>query len=280
MSQSKMSTEECSALIIKAAALPKGDAERRAILASLKEALVVKVAMKPETAAFVDWVNLKMADDAWSERQLQKYLERLLKRDPSPSPYAKTVRRKPPLEVGDMLIPKPDKAPDVNGVAAEKYKYEPCTVEKVQSDSVLVKFDNGQTVEFFGTKAGAPTGLFRYTPKGTYSPGPGQRQQIEVVYFAKPGEVDQYHKDMVKQYTERGEARGEQRHSCYYSGTVGSFKYTKDGNVICTIIDQQRPYPVSISPEKGRLLYMAPLNRRRDWKADYKKDVLEIAAAS
>jgi len=262
--------------ITKAASLPKGSEERRQLLASLMvDANDIKVAMNPDTIAFVDWVIYNLNDQEWSERQLWKFAEKTLGREPTP--YVAAPRKGPVLEEGDLVIPKPESTPEVNMDVSTQFKYQPCTIQDVRHDSVLVMFENGQKAEFFGTKSGKATGLFRYTPKDTYEPS--DRTQFEAVYFSQPGEVSAYRKQMVQDYIDKGTARGEDRSRCYYSGVCTVFRYSADGNhIVFTLRDQQRPYSTTFSVEKGRLLYLGVLNRRPNWKADYEKDVAQIAA--
>jgi len=259
-------------LIRLASEMPKGSDERKHLLALLQEP-INKVAINPETQQFTDWVMLNMKP--WSEREMQVYLEKLLKRDPTPFTPA-APKRKPPMEVGDMVQPKPDKAPPQNQDVAEQFKYLPGTVEKVDKDFVLVKFENGQTARFSGTDTGASSGLYRYTPKDTYTDAPDAKKHVEFIYFSKPGEVEPYRKHVVKEYIDRGIERGEDRQSPYYSGYIIGFKEAKNGDVYATVMTQQRPYPVSISPKKGQLLYFGEMRKRPNWERDYEKDVAEL----
>jgi len=237
----------------------------------IKTASFKREAIKPETSEFIDWVILNLSNSEWSERAMQTYVEKLLGR--KPSQYVKTEKRGPDINVGDMLIPKPDKAPPQNMDVAERFKYEPGTVEDIDTEGVLIKFKNGQTARFYGDQTGAPTGLYRFTPKGTYE---GGKVLVEAVYFSKPGAVEQYRKHVVKEYETRGEERGEDRKAPYYSGYITGFKYTKDGNVILTMMPQQRPFLMTISPKKGKLLYLGKMGKRPNWKSDYEKDVAEL----
>ena len=281
----KMSAEERTRLITKAASLPKGNEERREILATLLEhdADTVKVAMNPRTYAFVDWVLLNNADSPWSERKMVKYVEKMLGH--GPKPYVKKPQAGPKIEVGDSLLVKDmgAKNPEINEDAIERYKYQFCTVQEVRSDSVVVQMnDSGQKVEFFGTQTGVKppegTGLYRGKPKADYMPSE-DRTRFEVVYLAANERVTQYQEDMVKQYADRGQARGEKRHKCYYSGPLVDFKVLTDGRITVSVNDQQRPYPVGISPKKGQLLYMGVLNRRPSgWEKDMEQDVAELIA--
>jgi len=230
-----------------------------------------KQAIKAETSEFIDWVMLNLASEPWSERAMTVYLEKMLGR--KPKGYVKTTKRGPDIEVGDMLIPKPDKAPPQNQDVAEKFKYQPMTVDKIDSDGVLLVSERGQKVKFYGKKTGVPTGLYRYTPKSTYE---ADKTLYEVVYFAKPGEVEQYRKHVVSEYEQRGADRGEDRKRPYYSGYIMGFKESKTGDVYFTIMSQQRPYPVSVNPKKGRLLYLGKMGKRPNWKGDYQKDVAEL----
>jgi hypothetical protein len=261
-------------LIRLASTMPKGTRERQDLLHLLaSEGEQPKVAASPETTEFVDWAVLNM--DPWSERALETYVSRLLKRDPTP--YEKKTVRRGPLQEGEMVMAKPEGAPPQNEAMAEQYKYQVGTIERDNADGVLVRFENGQLVQFFGNKSGKATGLFRHTPKETYGErGPSTRPHVEFVYWSKPGEADQYRKDMVKRYKERGESRGEDRKSAYYSGEIIKFAYSKDGNLVVTCNVAQRPYPVGISAKKGKLFYFGLVSKRPNFKADLARDVAEL----
>jgi len=264
-----------SAMIRKAYALPQGSDERLEILATLKQADLEKEALSQDTQEFIDWVMLNMAGSPMSERAMVKVVEKILGREPSQ--YVATQKRGPNVEIGDMLMAKPEKAPEANRDVADEFKYEPGTVEKVDRESILLKYKNGQTARFEGVKTGVTTGLYRYTPKHEVSGQKGKQTMVEAIYFSKPGEVDSYRKHVVSEYQERGADRGEDRKRPYYSGPITAFRYLKDGtSIIATILAQQRPYPVSLSPKKGDLLYLGILGKRPNWKGDYEKDVAEI----
>jgi len=260
-----VATSDRKNLIRLASTLPKGSEERRVVLAHLK---ADKTSVTDETTSFIDWVMLNQ--DPMSERAMTTLVEKLLGR--GPSPYVKKTKRGPTIEVGDLLIPKPNKAPAQNEDVAEQFKFEPGTVEKVDADGVLIKF-KGQTARFFGHSTGSKTGLYRYTPKSKY---PTDKVHIEAVYFASKGDVEPYRRHVVEQYEERGAARGEDRRRPYYSGYIIGFKTTKDGSTVVTVMTQQRPYPVTFNPKKGELLYLARMRKRPDWKKEYRQDVAEL----
>ena len=117
----------------------------------------------------------------------------------------------------------------------------------------------------------AKRGLVCRVKWGTWAKAEGVPVEME--------EVEPYRKHVVQQYQERGMAKGEDRKGPYYSGYIMGFKYTKDGDVIFTIMSQQRPYPVSINPKKGRLLYLGKMRKRPNWKSDFEQDVAEMTAA-
>lgn len=263
-----MTPDDRTHLIRLASKLPQGSPERRTILSQLNTQGQMKVSVTDETTAFIDWVMLNQ--DPMSERAMTTLVEKLLGR--GPTAYVKKTKRGPTIEVGDMLMPKPDKAPAQNADVAEQFKYEPGTVEKVDRDGVLIKFKN-QTARFFGHATGTKTGLYRYSPKAQYNT---DKVHIEAVYFASKGEVEPYRRHVVEQYQERGVARGQDRRRPYYSGYIIGFKTTKDGDNVVTVMTQQRPYPVTFNPKKGQLLYLAPMRRRPNWKPEYQQDVEDL----
>lgn len=252
---------------------------RQHILPLLKEAGSERVAVTDETTAFTDWVIMNRRGNPWSERELETYLERELDRKADKFVKSDKPRAAPGLQVGDLVQPKPDKCPPQNQDVADKFKFQPCTVEKIVEDGVLVKFDNGQTAKFFGFDSGMATGLFRYTPKGSY--GGEKGPSYEAVYFkGGKAEVEEYRKFMVERYISRGEAKGEERSPVYYSGPLISFKETKDGNIICTMEALQRPFPVTFSPAiGGQILYLGKMGKRPSWQSDFKRDVEALVEA-
>jgi hypothetical protein len=245
--------------------MEKGSQERRTLLSAL-----MKQAGR-DTAQFVDWVILNFDDSPMSEQAMTAKVERILGR--GPSQYVATTRRGPTLAEGDLVMPKPEKAPPANQEAAEAYRYQPGTVERVTNEGLLVKFENGQTILFYGFQSGVKTGLYRYTPT---PPAPTAGVQVEAVYFSRPGEVEQYRRHVVEQYVERGRQRDEDRSRVYYSGMITGFKVTKKGETVITLTSQQRPYPVTINPKQGRLLYLNRQTDRPSWQQDFANDVREI----
>lgn len=250
---------------------------RQHILPLLREAGSDHIAVTDETTAFTDWVIMNRRGNPWSERELETYLEKEFGRGPDKYVKSDKPRATPGLQVGDLLIPKPDKCPPQNQDVADKFKFQDCTVEKIVEDGVLVKFDNGQTAKFFGFESGASTGLFRKTPKGDYS---GTSDMYEVVYFkGGKSEVEEYRKFMVERYISRGAPKNEDRSSVYYSGPLLSFKESKEGNIYCTMQTQQRPYPTTFSPGAGgQILYFGKMNKRPNWESDFKRDVESLVA--
>lgn len=277
----KSSSRAASDLVLRSRLIRLAHAQpqlRAQILPLLREASTDHVAVTDETSAFTDWVILNFRGSPWSEKKMSDYLEGVL--DKTADPYVKSEKPKavPQLAVGDLLIPKPDKAPPENQEVAERFKYQPCTVEKVLDDGVLVKFSNGQTAKFYGTESGSKSGLYRHSEKADYSEAGTAKKLFEAVYFSGgKAEVEEYRKFMVKQYIDRGEAAGQDRKSPYYSGYIISFKQTKEGKIIATMNSQQRPYPVTISPTVGDLLYLGEMRHRpSQWVSDYKRDVAQL----
>lgn len=271
-------------LVRVASSLPKGSAERRALVAFLAEQEAPKeatsrVAYSQETAEFVDWVILNFSKKPMSRAAMIKALTSITGDGPTPvaEQGEKAPKQSPQLKVGDLVIAKPDKAPSQNADSAETFKYVPGTIDQIDNEGVIVRYDDGRTARFFGDQTGSSTGLYRYTPKATYAPAAGSGKKfLEMVYFSKAGDVEPYRKFVVDRYIERGEARGEERQAPYYSGDLVAFRETKEGDVIATINAQQRPYPVSANPDKGRLLYVGVMGKRPNWKGDFARDVAKI----
>jgi hypothetical protein len=266
-----------SSLVKVASKLPVGNEKRRQALtmAAKHRFAFNKKALTEESSQFIDWVILNNSGDPISETAAAKFVSKVLG-DISPTPYEKSdapTKRGKELEVGDLVVPKPDKAPPINADIAEQFKYMPGTVQEVDTEGVIIKFQNGQIGRFYGKGTGAPTGLFRHTPKSEYSETSHKDVLIECVYFSQAGEVEPYRKHVVEEYVARGDVRNEDRKRPYYSGPVRGFKISKEGNVYFTVLAQQRPYPVSIVPKTGKLLYVGILGKRPNWKGDFDKDV-------
>lgn len=261
-----------------ASRLNRGDHKRREILKKIAEerfAAQGKVAFSPETAAFVDWVvtNKEPMSESAASSWVSKFLG-----GKEPKPYEKKEKPRKTLAVGDMVQFKPDKAPPENldlfeedGALLNRIKYKPGTIEAIDSDHTTVKIE-GNTIKFFGTKTGVSTGLYRFTPKSNYE---GSKKLVEVVYFSKPGEAEPYRKHVVQEYIDR--APDQKRKRPYYSGPILGFAISKEGNTYFTVQAQQRPYPVSITPKKGKLLYLGQLKKRPNWKGDFDKQIEELA---
>ncbi len=260
-----------------ASTMNPGDPKRKEILRKVAEerfAAREKFAFSPQTLVFVDWVITNK--DPMSESAAANWMEKFLGREPSE--YVKQEKKTKTLSVGDMVQFQPDKAPPENldlfeedGPLLNKIKYKPGTIEAMDSESITVKIE-GHTIKFFGTKTGVSTGLYRFTPKSNYE---GSKKLVEVIYFSKPGEAEPYRKHVVQEYVNR--APDQNRKRPYYSGPVIKFAISKDGNVYFSVQAQQRPYPVSITPKKGKLLYLGQLNKRPNWEGDFEKQVEKLA---
>jgi hypothetical protein len=213
---------------------------------------MAKVAIKKETEAFITWALQE--NNRINAGAVQRFIERVTGRDPI-SPASAPKPRRGPLARGEKIIV--DKYRNTNSLAG--------------MTGVTVKFENGDVVFFEGNKPGKATGLYRWTPKADYQDGAVTKHTlIEMVYLrggtAAPPQRDI---DALKQYVERGMARGEHRSDIYYTGYVGKFAYNKSGQVYFVLSSQQRDRPTSINPSKGKMLYIGFAGKRPGgWKAD------------
>lgn len=256
------------------------------LLPLLKESGVGKTAIAKDTEDFIAWALER--DQAWSESEVQRFLERVLGREPSYPSEAPSSRKTGPLDVGEkVLADKFRNTNEMNVEVVEKYHDRVGFVKDKTPEGLVVQFyrpdtdepDPGAVAFFNGFASGKATGLYRWTPKPDYQQGT-DRVLLEVVYL-RGGQTPPPQRDIdaLREYIESGLARGEQRSEVYYSGYVGAFAFSKEGNLYFTLSAQQRDRPTTISPKKGRLLYIGIAGRRPGgWKAEWQRMHPEVPA--
>ena len=275
-----------SAMIRKAHSLPKGDEERRQILATIKEADLAKEAMKKGTEDFIEWVLMTQQDNPWSESQAERFLESKTGREPAPPPEkGKSTMKRGPLQEGEKVRVDARKLADGGQNDPDmvaQYDNRVGLIDKVTPEGLLVKFYKGNKERpsdelsgdkhlFIGFASGKKTSLYRWTPKSVLDEREGgQGTQFEAVYLRdKSTRIDTRRVEEVEAYIDRGSQRGESRSRVYYSGYLAKFAYNQKGQLYFRLNAQQRTDWTSLNPKKGKLLYLGVMNKRPSgWKAE------------
>lgn len=272
-----------------ASGLPQGDATRRALLnllADPKQASSDKVAIKPDTEAFIAWAFQR--DEAMNATSVQRFVERVTGREPI-QPVDAPKPKRGPLEVGEKVIcDKHRNSNEQNVDECEQYHDRVGFVKARTSDGLTIQFyrpdtdqaDSSAVAFFEGHASGKATGLYRWTPKADYQEGAvGKHVLIECVYL-KGGTQAPPQRDIeaLEKYVERGLAQGEHRSEIYYTGYVGKFAYNKQGEVYFVLSSQQRDRPTAINPKKGKMLYIGIAGKRPGgWKAEAQEMGLSVS---
>lgn len=257
-------------MIRTAAALPKGSAARRNLLAA------IKVAVSPDTEDFVEWVLA--TQKPMSESEMVRFLEAKLGRTPDPAPAkGQSGRKSPttPLAVGEkVMVDKTKNANPLNTDACEQYHNRVGQIESVTNEGMIVQFYRGNmdswaddlTGEkqlFNGFQSGQKSGLYRWTPKSAIVENSTDKKILfECVYLRGGTSVDTRRMEQIEQYVEQGVLRGESRSTVYYTGLVGRFAENQQGEVYFGLVAQQRDVPTFINPKKGQLLYIGVAGKR------------------
>jgi hypothetical protein len=254
-----------SQVIRLASQYPKGHPYRQQLLATLG-----KVAIRPETEAFITWALQK--DDRWSASATQKFVEKVTGEEPIQPVDAPTPKRGP-LEVGEKVLCDRYRNTNPQNVdECEQYHDRVGLVKDRTAEGLTVQFyikdtdqlDAGAVASFNGNQSGKATGLYRWTPKADYQEGAvGRKALVECVYLrGGTQQPPQRDIDALKVYVERGLARGEHRSDIYYTGYVGKFAYNQQGQVYFVLSSQQRDRPTAINPVVGKVLYIGLAGRR------------------
>jgi len=278
-------------MIRAAAALPKGSADRRKLLAA------IKVAVSPDTVDFIEWVLA--TQDRITEAETLKFLETKLGRPPTPaSPKGQSGRKSPiaPLVVGEkVMVDRHKNTNTLNTDAGERYHNRVGQIDSVNPDGVVVAFYRGDVDswadELTGEKqlfiirkdrklksglpdvsqTGGETGLFRWTPKSTVMDRPTVSGILfECVYLRGGTSVDTRRTEQIQEYVERGLTRGDSRSSIYYTGAVGRFAINQQGQLYFSLVSQQRDTAhTMMNPTDGKLLYIGVAGKRPGgWKEE------------
>jgi ribosomal protein L21E len=285
-------------LIARAASLPQGHPERRKILASLSERFPAprvathdRIAVGRDTEDFVEWVIATKMDDPMKPGEVERYLEAKLGREAErPVEGAPSSRKTGPLQEGETVkVDKNKNTNPLNTDHCELYHNRVGVVTKATPESLTVAFYDGDVdhpstnlsgdVQLFeGTASGAKTGLYRHTPRTDYIENAVDKKvMFEIVYFKGGDKVDVTRAEDIEAYVETGALRGEHRSLNYLSGYVGKFAYSKTGELYFTFASPQRTTPTTVSPTKGKLLYLGILGKRPSgWAAEAEKLGLRI----
>jgi hypothetical protein len=159
-----------------------------------------------------------------------------------------------PLEVIEMLRP---------------YDLQKGNIIKVDGMDATIKFQGGDVLTVpGGAMSGMSSGVYRTSQAEDTS----KMKHIEIVYYARedappPSNVQL---QVLKEYVDRGVAKGEERNPNYFSGFVANIKINKEGHPYFMLWSQQRGgRPRTMSPEKGTVLYIGLVGRRPPgWRAE------------
>ncbi len=233
-----------------------------------------KIAISEETTQFTEWVLLK--NDKVNTTHAVKFLER---QGVDRNLYSSSTGQ--PLKKGEWVWVDLKKAPGHLQDVLHKHHGNVGEVVDVEGDDVVLKFmgelyegQNGTkqmgNLRIDGGAVGPKAGLYRYN-RGFSA---GEKSHLfECVYLKddNAAPVSQARREAIKEYLEGGGGK-ENRSSMYYTGMCQGIKTNKQNEDYFTIASQQRPYPVTINPKKGTLLYIGILNKRPSgWKEEYMK---------
>ena len=224
-----------------------------------------KTAVSEETQEFESWVTTTQSEMSPSEvlsfltRQLHMELQ-------APRVKAPGAR----FEEGDLVNIRADKHTVDNDpevlAAYQKFDKKVGTVTKVDGADVLVAF-KGEPAPVRFSNANRAQGVGMYAQPAEV--GPGGKTRVEVVYFRDPAsKTVPEQKQMVEKYLSRTKPN-ERRSPTYYTGFVTNVNEAKTGGWYFTMYPQQRTgegelgiRPTTISPFKGKVLYIGIMGRR------------------
>lgn len=253
---------------------PESD-ERRTLMAA------IKVAIAPDTEDFVEWVLA--TQKPMTESEMTRFLEMKLGRKPKPAPNKGVSSRSTGLlNVGEkVLVDKTKNTNTLNTDACERYHNRVAQVADKVPEGLIVQFYEGnndipsdnltQEKQFFnGFASGSETGLYRWTPRTDYQERAVEKKTLfEVVYLKGGTAVDVRRTEAIEEYVQKGVLQGETRSTVYFTGVVGRFAENQQGEVYFTLSSMQRDTPTTISPKKGRLLYIGIAGKRPEgWKEE------------
>lgn len=266
--------ESAKVLMPKVAALLKQGAP---VHATLHEGSVDKLA-GPDTAAFAAWAIAR--GKTYSVQDCATMLDRL--KVPMIELEDRVVPKRGPLKEGETVSPNAHmNVNEANVDACRKYHKEHGEVEKVDSDGVAVRFDDGRLIRFEGeNKPGKFLGIGRSTRPSVVSQRSHGRAAIELVYIsdknAKPPGKARIQE--VQDYVDKGELKGEKRNRSYYSGLALKQAMGKAGYYFTLFTQGRDKFLRSINPKKGTVLYIGRLGGRPGgWRAEYEA---QMAAAT
>ena len=247
-----------------------------------KEANFEKIAFSEEARQFVSWVFM-VSQDSLSTKDMVRFFERnydMEVQEPA------TKRPGSRFQKGDRV--RVDASKHKDGDTLDIYQEFNNQVGTVVSSSdddaslgedVMVVLDKGSSapVRFPRSNKSRNTGLVSNNVNEPKKDRGGS--VLEMVYLSDKTRLPSPQQiAAVEAYTQKGKAKGEDRSSNYYTGLPSWMGLTKEDHVIVRISTPQRPYPVSINPNKGQILYLGTQGKRPSgWKKDYEKRVAEAA---
>lgn len=249
-----------------------------------RQAARSKIAYKPVTARFINWVTMTQKRSPVSEKNAQDMLERVFKLETQQP--ADQKRGGPRYSKGDMVKIQAEK--HKIGHTQDIYSAHNGKIGTVVStpaeDRSLADSDHGDVLVDFGS--GAPIrfpdamkarGVGIYKDDGSYDMK-SAGAELEMIYFsAKERPPTKEQMQEVEAYIERGAKVGEERLPYYYSGVPQMAAYSNQGNFYFKINPQQRTSKWrAYSPKKGTLLYLGVKNSRPSgWEREYEKLIHE-----
>lgn len=222
-----------------------------------------KKAITKETEVFIAWCLAKKA--VIKSAKFEKIVERLTGMEASSAPITK---KSGPLGVGEQIIVDKHKNTNAANVdVCDTWHNKQGVVESIDdaNDVTVVAFGSTK-IEFDGRNAGKDTGLYR---NSNYSVD-GKKTHVESVYVKGTIKAPPLRdREQMKEYIDRGIAKGQHRDLRYYSGVIAIFRYNKKNQVYIGINTPQRNHPVNVNPDIGTLYYLGAVGKRPSgWKRE------------
>lgn len=239
-----------------------------------KKASAVKLAIKPDTEAFIQWVHNTQGQK--SPQEVEKFINNVLHIDTAPEKVKDPDAVKGPrFKSGDPVEIKAHKHTNAATQAVyDQYHGKIGTVTSTDGMDVLVEFKAGAApVRFPGGMLPRGVGIYKYAPAYTIEGSP----MMEMVYLPDPSAKPSHDaKAVVEVYV--GKAKGiEQRSADYYTGSVTGAAISPATGFYFRALPQQRTNvdPAAegqhqwrtFNPRKGAVLYIGLMGKRpSDWK--------------
>lgn len=252
-----------------------------------KKAAAVKVAIKPDTEAFIQWVF--NTQDAKTPLEVEKYINNVLHIDTQPMKASDpNVVKGPRFKAGDQVEIRADKHGDATTKAVyDQFNGKVGTVASTDGMDVLVEFKAGAApIRFPGAQSPRGVGIYKYTPAYTIEGSP----MMEMVYLPDPAAKPSHDALAEVEVYVGGGKPTETRHGRYYTGSVVKGAMGQKGFYF-SCFPQQRTrvdpasetgfLPRSFNPHTGKVLYIGLIVKRpTDWKRQQADIEAKIEAAT